>query len=101
MPQSDTNARHRALTDDEHIALSKAVLLVEENARGNAYKRPAMTTLIEEMAELTLALRGKHDDPVDVELVQIAGVAVNLLWQWNLGHEEHVNNIVTFTTEKP
>lgn len=63
-------------------------------AKNNAHKRPKMTTLLEEFSELVLSLRGKHDDPPELELKQVAAVAINLLWQLRMGHD--INNIVTF-----
>ncbi len=59
----------------------------------NAHKRPAMTTLVEEFSEATLSARGKHEDPLELELMQIASVCVNLISQIRLGDEARVKNI--------
>ena len=65
--------------------LDPAVSDVIKNANDNAYKRPTMLTLIEEWAESVLSARDKHDDPLRLELVQIAGVCVNLIRRIDAG----------------
>lgn len=85
-----------SLTVDEGIALSEAIREVSENAISNAAKRPKMTTLLEEVAEAILASRGKHDDPLELELTQIAGVCINLLWQMKMGVD-----VANLQTRKP
>jgi len=42
-------------------------------------KTPDKDTLLEEVAELILSLKGKHEDPPELELVEIGGIAINLL----------------------
>lgn len=73
------------LTTDEVYALEQAATDVVLMAREHASKRPKMTTLVEEHAEAVLAARGKHDDPLELELLQIASVCVNLVWQIRTG----------------
>jgi hypothetical protein len=68
---------------------------VREMAADNAYKRPKMTTLVEEFAEAVLAARGKHDDPLKLELQQIASICINLLWQMEVHGEESIANLRT------
>lgn len=81
------------LSDDERQAFNDAVALVLGEAEAHRHKRPKVTTLIEEFSEMILAFRGKHDDPPELELTQIASVAINILWQMQCGVD--VNNIVT------
>ncbi len=81
------------LTKKEMQLLNEAVADIEKNARDNAHKRPAVTKLIEEFSELILAFRGKHKDPPELEITQIGGIAINILWQLKAGKVEHVNNI--------
>jgi len=38
-----------------------------------------LLTLLEEISELILSLRGKHDNPPDLELVEIASICINWL----------------------
>ncbi len=64
---------------------SPAELAVLSNAADNSHKHPAMTTLIEEFAEAVLAARGKHEHPLRLELVQIAGICINLIRQIDAG----------------
>jgi len=85
-------AMNEKLSMKEQIALRDAIQRVAINARANAYRRPAFSTLLEEFAELVLSLRGKHDDPPQLELEQIGGIAINMLWQIECGYMEHVNN---------
>ena len=40
---------------------------------------PPMEQLFEEVAELLLSLRGKHADTAELELLEIASLAMNLL----------------------
>lgn len=54
---------------------------VIQNANENQHKRPNMRTLSEEYAEAILAWRGKHEHPLRLELVQIAGVCINMIRQ--------------------
>jgi hypothetical protein len=79
------------LTPFARAALARACADVVEMAAANAHKRPKATTLLEEMAELVLALRGKHDDSPELELAQIASIAINMLWQSRAGMD--INNI--------
>lgn len=74
-----------ALSPEELHSYSHAVTAILRNMVANATKRPKMTTLMEEVAEAILASRGKHDDPLSLELTQIAGVCGNMLWQIEMG----------------
>lgn len=69
------------LSPEELVAYSDAVAAIVHNMAEHATKRPKMTTLMEEVAEAILASRGKHDDPLELELTQIAGICGNMLWQ--------------------
>lgn len=82
-----------ALSDAEKEAFRLAVNRVVLEAQNNRHKRPKVTTILEEFAEMVLSFRGKHDDPPELELVQVASVCINVLWQLETGVE--VNNIVT------
>lgn len=77
----------------EKKMFKRAVRVVTDSAADNAELRPAMSTLLEEVAEAILAARGKHDDPLELEIEQIAGVCINILWQLYRGHKKHVCNI--------
>lgn len=81
--------------------IEQVVYEVENMALHHAHKRPAMTTLVEEMAEAVLAARGKHDDPLELELMQVASVAVNLIAQLRMGREGHVRNLRTTAVDPP
>lgn len=65
----------------------KAVLSVVENAYENQHKKPNMRTLWEEVSEATLSWRGKHEHPLRLELVQIAGICINMIRQIDAGEE--------------
>lgn len=69
------------------IIMDKVFTYVKENE----HKKPKATTLIEEMAEFILACRGKHEHPIELELYEIASIAINLLRQAEMGIE--INNI--------
>lgn len=60
---------------------------VLENADTNRHKKPNMRTLWEEISEATLSWRGKHDHPLRLELVQIAGICINMIRQVDNGEE--------------
>lgn len=60
---------------------------VLENADANRHKKPNIRTLSEEYAEAILASRGKHEHPLRLELVQIAGVCINMIRQIDAGEE--------------
>ena len=77
----------------ETIRFQQAVETIVANAKEHQHRRPAMTTLLEEFAEAVLAARGKHNDPLELEITQIGGTCINILWQLSTGHEEHVCNI--------
>lgn len=83
-----------ALSDAEEEAFRLAVNRVVVEAQNHRHKRPKVTTILEEFSEMILSFRGKHDDPPELELVQVASVCINVLWQLELGLD--VNNIVTY-----
>lgn len=70
------------IPDDDH-----AIWDVISNASANAHKKPNMRTLAEEFAEAVLADRGKHDDPLRLELIQIAGVCINMVRRIDNGED--------------
>ena len=86
--------RKKSLTSSEEKHFQRALDEVSQNAKDHRHIRPQATVLIEEFSEAILSLRGKHKDPVVLELTQIAGVCINLIWQLEAGYEEHVNNII-------
>jgi len=49
------------------------------NANANYYRKPNLLTLLEEIAEMILSGRGKHDDPLELELIQMAGICINIV----------------------
>lgn len=63
----------------------RVIMDVSLNVYENLHKRPNMNTLLEEMAEAILANRGKHEHPLRLELVQIAGICVNMIRQIDAG----------------
>lgn len=64
-----------------------AVKDVIRNANTHGHKKPNIRTLSEEFAEAILAERGKHEHPLRLELVQIAGVCINMIRQLDAGEE--------------
>lgn len=87
------DSQYLELAEFERERFMLAVDKVISEARLNRHKRPKVTTILEEVAEMILAFRGKHDDPPELELIQIASTCINVLWQLELGVD--VNNIVT------
>ena len=87
------DSKFKKLSVPEDNAFRDALMMVFNEAEANKHKRPKVTTLIEEFSEMILAFRGKHEDAPELELTHIASVAINILWQMQLGY--HVNNIVT------
>lgn len=65
----------------------RAVWDVLGNAAYNAHKKPNMRTLFEEFCEAGLADRNKHEHPLRLELVQIAGVAINMIRRIDNGED--------------
>jgi hypothetical protein len=87
------DSEFRALDDVELGEFWDCVDTVIDIANEYAYKRPKLTTLMEEVAEVILASRGKHNDPLELELVQVAAVAINCLWQLRMGYD--ISNLKT------
>lgn len=87
---------YKDLDEDEWAVFQQSLEAITEMAKKNAYKRPKMTTMMEEFAELYLVFRGKHSDTVELELAQIASVALNMLWQSVLYGPLMVNNVITY-----
>lgn len=58
---------------------------VINNANEHSHKKPNIRTLSEEYAEAILAERGKHEHPLRLELVQIAGICINMIRQIDAG----------------
>lgn len=83
----------RKLNKQEKERFEMAVMAVDRNAQEQREKRPAISTLLEEMAEAILAARGKHEDTLELEITQIGGICINILWQLFMGQEDHVCNI--------
>ncbi len=83
------------ITERERELFTLAIATIIRDAREQKHKRPAMSTLLEEMAEAILSSRGKHDDYLTLEITQIGGVCINILWQLYAGQEKHVCNIGT------
>lgn len=83
----------RKLSKSEEERFEWAIEAIVTNAREHKEKRPAMTTLIEEMAEAILVCRGKHDDSLELEIVQMGGICINILWQLFMSQEDHVCNL--------
>lgn len=80
-------------TKDEQIAdlraatTDTAIQDVIRNADENAHKKPNMRTLWEEISEATLSWRGKHEHPLRLELMQVAGICINMIRQIDAGEE--------------
>ncbi len=80
------------MTDQEKM-FNRAVDTIVENAQEYRYKKPAMSTLLEEVAEVILSSRGKHSDYLKLEITQIGGICINILSQLYDGREDRVCNI--------
>ncbi len=87
------NYKQSNLAKDKEALYLRAITDIVENAREHSCKRPAMSTLLEEMAEAVLSSRGKHDGPLELEITQIGGICINILWQLYDGLEEHVCDV--------
>lgn len=83
------HAHHHGKTLVEHIGEHTTRLAAETDAINNAnaheHKKPNMRTLWEEVSEATLSWRGKHEHPLRLELVQIAGICINMIRQIDAG----------------
>lgn len=64
---------------DNESAFDAAAMAVLDNAAMHREKTPNLGTLLEEVAELVLSLRGKHEHAPEVELEEIGGIAINWL----------------------
>lgn len=53
--------------------------IIGANADEHAWRKPNERTLQREVDELKEALQGIHEDPPELELVQIGGIVVNML----------------------
>jgi hypothetical protein len=80
----------KKLSKKEKKAFSDAMDAVIGVSMAKRQRRPNMGTLLEEVSELILASRGKHNDPTSLELVQIASIAINMLWQDYMGYNDHL-----------
>lgn len=72
------------LEKDSHIFGTRSRILSGLEYGVLPYTRLSTATyeaLDEEKAELTLSLRGKHDDTPSLELIEIASIAINMLVQ--------------------
>ena len=85
--------RGKPLTREERRMFDNALAEIGQNAEEHCRKRPAMTTLIEEVAEAILAARGEHEHELSLAITQIGGICINILWQLYLDRDEHVCNI--------
>lgn len=83
----------KPLDQVEMWAFDDALEQISQNAHEHCRLRPAMSTMLEEMAEAILAARGKHEHELMLEIEQIGGIAINILWQLRLDRYEHVCNI--------
>lgn len=57
------------MTPDQQKAFDAAVQAITTDATEHSHKRPKITTLLEEFAELVLSLRDKHEHTPRTELV--------------------------------
>jgi hypothetical protein len=73
----------------EQLTTADALQDVIHNVNENWSKRPTLNTLLEEVAEAILAARGKHEHPLRVELVQIAGICINMIRQIDAGTNDY------------
>lgn len=69
------------------IFADKAAKEVVKNANWHILKKPTKDMLLEEIAELLLALRGKHQHTPREELVEIGGIAINLIRAIDMGYD--------------
>lgn len=79
------------LTEDQETMLKdfavwdRVVSEIGDLAWQHRHKSPKMTTLIEEFAEAVLVARGKHDDPLRLELGQIASICIGMIVRIDAG----------------
>lgn len=66
------------------MRLSEAIELITRNAEQHEEKAPTLGTLLAEVAELARSLEGKHEHPPELELIQIGGIAANILKRYSL-----------------
>jgi uncharacterized protein YejL (UPF0352 family) len=66
-----------------------AVALVEDNAYRFRDKMPTLGTLMAEVAELARALEGKHEHSPALELVEIGGIVLNMLTNYDSEPVQH------------
>lgn len=89
------DSKPNKLTTEEWHAFNAAFEEIRTEASKHAHRRPKLTTLLEEFSEVVLASRGKHDDPLSLEVRQVASVAANCLWQIILYGDDEVANLRT------
>lgn len=65
------------------MTLEQAIELASMNATIYHEHKPTLGTLLAEVAEFAQAVEGKHEDHPSLELVQIAGIAINLLRRYD------------------
>ena len=69
---------------EAEVRLEQAIALVTDNAYAYEDHTPTLGTLMQEIAELMCAFEGKHEDPPELELVQIGGIVINMLRAYGL-----------------
>lgn len=62
-----------------HLAIVMRTVYENAKRHANYQPRPDFSMLAQEVLELSLSLRGRHEHPPEWELVQIGGVVLNWL----------------------
>lgn len=70
-----------------HLVDGLVINEIIDNANEHKHKKPNIRTLWEEVSEATLASRGKHEHPLRLELIQIAGICINMIRQIDAGED--------------
>lgn len=66
------------------MSIEEATVIVYGNAVSHGDRSPTLGTLLEEVAEYARSLEKKHSDHPALELIQIAGIAINMLKEYEL-----------------
>jgi len=62
-----------------HIAIVRRKVYENAQAHVDHRPRPDFHQLVEEVLELSMAIRGNHEHPIEIELIQIGGIVLNWL----------------------
>lgn len=77
-----------------HIAIVRRKVYENALAHVDYQPRPDFHQLVEEVLELSQAIRNKHEHPIELELIQIGGIVLN----WLADIEEAESGRVLYTS---